>query len=780
MGFDTETGVEDTIFDSLHNIIRPLITYDGSRVVWSCGESNEVFIINWDGTGRRKLGDGIAGTLWYDEANEREYMYYAKDCELYRSYVDTAYAIYRRNLDDPSDTRKLLDPEEKGYGRCQPHFMGTTSDGEMIGMLIGWPNIRVYNAGDGYDGVTSAGCWVSMAYDTTDRLVNFNPDHNGVVVKSLRSTDDLWLCPSDGSGGHTECGVDHPKMATYHPRYLCYIDEPDDGEGTGPGLVHVAKVNTDITSIETDVQVTVGDPFPDYGRDGWPDAWIKAIAKTGMIKLESPAEGDVWEEGSEQDVTWTSQADFSHVLVHLSIDDGQSWEQIAYGANTGSLQITVPAIGFTNPTSLIKIQNAFDPEMADTSEYFTIGTGTTPPKPSINISAPHGSTTWEQGSAGAIAWSAEEIDSVTLMLTSDSGATWQALDTVDAALGTFSYTVPQNMESAGCRVVVAEFEGGVSDTSDGFFTITGQPAALSIAIVSPATGVKLPAGDSVNVEWTHTGTITSFDIGLSSDIAGSWTSPATGITGDRVRVLVPGELDSAKCCVKVAAADGSAADTVCFTAVDTSSNDTGGSAQPPAIAIIAPVAGDTWVWNTQATIEWEAPDSIDKVRISLSFDGGSTWHLSTRSDNDGAYPVGITGDLRVLSETCVLRMTAHQLGAAEFFSDTFAIDSIALQPASARPSRRIPKETRLRSVAPLADGRLELSLALAVPGAVELTLYETSGRVAARHSAAGLPAGYHDLQWQPRAHDGTPPTGGYVLRMRTGSLVVCRAIVVLR
>ncbi len=268
MGFDSNTGTETVIDDSLHNIIRPLISHDGSRIVWSSGDTGAIYIINWDGTGKRKLADGIAGALWYDQSTGNEYVLYAKNCILYRSYIDTAYAVYRLNLDDPADTVKVLDPEVHDYDRIQPHFMGTSADNRYIAVLIGWPEMRMFDWANNIPGLTGGGCWTSMPYDTVQRLVYLNSDHNGVNVQLMGSLHSLWLCPESESGSITECGIDHPRMSSWNPSYLCYIDEPDEGEGTGPGRVCVAKVSRDVEYIYKKVEVT-------DGADGWPDVWVE-------------------------------------------------------------------------------------------------------------------------------------------------------------------------------------------------------------------------------------------------------------------------------------------------------------------------------------------------------------------------------------------------------------------------------------------------------------------------------------------------------------------------
>ena len=68
MGFDSDDGKgERTVLGDRRSYHKPKLTSRADRIVFSSfmipGPS-ETFIVNWDGTGLRKLADGFALTLW--------------------------------------------------------------------------------------------------------------------------------------------------------------------------------------------------------------------------------------------------------------------------------------------------------------------------------------------------------------------------------------------------------------------------------------------------------------------------------------------------------------------------------------------------------------------------------------------------------------------------------------------------------------------------------------------------------------------------------------------
>ncbi len=76
IGFDSQDGRgERAILGDVQNYAKPLFTPDGKRVVYSDRYGKEVFVVNWDGTGQRRLGAGFAVEVWADPKSGETWVY---------------------------------------------------------------------------------------------------------------------------------------------------------------------------------------------------------------------------------------------------------------------------------------------------------------------------------------------------------------------------------------------------------------------------------------------------------------------------------------------------------------------------------------------------------------------------------------------------------------------------------------------------------------------------------------------------------------------------------
>ena len=79
MGFDSEDGKgERVILSERRSRTMPRLTPRGNRIVFSSRivpGPPEIFVVNWDGTGLRKLADGFAMALWRNPADGSDWVY---------------------------------------------------------------------------------------------------------------------------------------------------------------------------------------------------------------------------------------------------------------------------------------------------------------------------------------------------------------------------------------------------------------------------------------------------------------------------------------------------------------------------------------------------------------------------------------------------------------------------------------------------------------------------------------------------------------------------------
>ncbi|MHC4507046.1 MAG: CARDB domain-containing protein, partial [Planctomycetota bacterium] len=132
-------------------------------------------------------------------------------------------------------------------------------------------------------------------------------------------------------------------------------------------------------------------------------------------------------------------------------------------------------------------RDRFGTDTNDASDWEnTCGTGADSPTPgaanwlppTITVVSPNGGEMWCPGASETITWTSTSVPgNVDILYSTDAGSTWTPVDTNVANTGSYGWTVPVE-DSPSCLVCVEETGGaGLSDTSDGVFTIAVPPCA---------------------------------------------------------------------------------------------------------------------------------------------------------------------------------------------------------------------------------------------------------------------------------------------------------------
>jgi hypothetical protein len=265
MGFDALKGTEDTLCKTVSNYTRPLITSDGKHVVYSSTSDTTVNIIDWDGTHKRVLAKGMAGCLWVDTTNKKEYVICVKDC-----FFECKESIVRVNIYDTCDVATIITPTgavSSIYQRIHPTLLSISSDGKLMcldivqsaglktQMIISTVTKKIMAGGP----IASSAYWPSMPYDTLQRMMYFaTSTHENII--SLGLDDAKKTVPLDFCIPEEDCGVGHLKMAGYNPSLVAFVQGAQD-----IGAVVVAKFKDDYSSLvdTCTVSTTLNDGFPD-------------------------------------------------------------------------------------------------------------------------------------------------------------------------------------------------------------------------------------------------------------------------------------------------------------------------------------------------------------------------------------------------------------------------------------------------------------------------------------------------------------------------------------
>lgn len=257
IGFDTHTGVEDTIMSEVSNYQRPLINRTGCYVLYSNRTDTSVHMVDFEGVNPPvKIAHGVAGCLWYDSAADKEYAYYSDAFE-----GPSQVAVRRVNIMEPSEDNLVFNEAESLPVNGQ--WLCVSSDAVQLGCVFGWPACRTYIVDENRMRISSNGCWTSMPYDTTYRLVHLNVDHTGIIVAERPGGTTIKTEVLTGT-------INHGRLASYSVRFLMASQGMNEEGGTEGGFISLMKMDSALTTVEDTVIVT---ERLTMGGDGYPDMW---------------------------------------------------------------------------------------------------------------------------------------------------------------------------------------------------------------------------------------------------------------------------------------------------------------------------------------------------------------------------------------------------------------------------------------------------------------------------------------------------------------------------
>jgi Concanavalin A-like lectin/glucanases superfamily len=279
MGFDSADGRgERAILDSIQNYAKPLLTPDGKRVVFSDRFSKEVFVVNWDGTGRRRLGKGFAVEVWKDPQSDETWVYVCTQLGQHNSI--NFRALRRIPLDGASRWETVWDRTEISPDNFQLSADGTFAAGEFP-----WPNGGTAVLAEKTYRKRADGCWASLAPDNSGLCWVFDGPHRNVYLYP-RDCPAGWKVNINAVPGFDGYEGFHPRWSN-HVRFFCMTGpykvktNLNHIAGGGPEVeVYVGRFSDDFRTVERWARVTRN------GRgDFHPDVWI-AGGETTSIPAE--------------------------------------------------------------------------------------------------------------------------------------------------------------------------------------------------------------------------------------------------------------------------------------------------------------------------------------------------------------------------------------------------------------------------------------------------------------------------------------------------------------
>jgi hypothetical protein len=272
MGFDSHDGRgERPILAEPANYAKPLITPLGDRIVFSNHLDRSVFVVNWDGTGLRRLGEGFALATWIDPDTKQEWIYLGMD----PSPDPTTFGNVRRHRIDQWDVSEVVWDRR----RVSEDTFQVSTDGRRAGGLFPWPAAGVVELPKGAWRRMGRGCWTSLARGDRSLFWYFDGAHRNLTIVDL-DRDKRWKVNINGAPGIDGYEIYHPRW-TSHPRFLVMTGPYNVGtksnkirDGGRQVEIYLGRFNADFTAVDGWVKVTNNER-----ADFFPDAWIESSEK---------------------------------------------------------------------------------------------------------------------------------------------------------------------------------------------------------------------------------------------------------------------------------------------------------------------------------------------------------------------------------------------------------------------------------------------------------------------------------------------------------------------
>jgi len=341
------------------------------------------------------------------------------------------------------------------------------------------------------------------------------------------------------------------------------------------------------------------------------------------FNIVSPATGDNWAEGSNQNIAWTTNGSIQYVDLYYSTDNGATYNLIAdFTTNTGVFAWSLPA-GVTSATCKVAIFNSLNNDQFATSGNFTIGGGSG----TITLLQPNGGENLLGGNTYNISWNSINVNTLNIMFSKDNGNNWEYVSNVNASIGSFQWTLPY-VNSSNCLIKLIDSEDSSKfDLSNNVFSISGNYLWLT----SPNGGETFSSGSSNTITWTYSGGSNFANLYYSINNGTNWNLIAGNINkSNQYYAWTVPNLSSQNVKVKIE-------DINTPSIKDESDNFFTINGLPSSIFLTYPNGGQTFKQQQQVSIQWNSSSITSGVNLYYSSDNGLNWILieNNVNSNDG-------------------------------------------------------------------------------------------------------------------------------------------------
>lgn len=291
MALDTHDGRgERPVIATLDNYTKPLITPAGDRIVYSSRRTGEVFVVGWNGEGRRRLARGFALDVWRDPETGVEWAYIGEGDPR---ADDPAYAPIRRVQIDRPDISEIVWTAPPA---SENHFQ-VSRDGRRAGGQFPWPLCGLADLAARRWTRMGDGCWTSIAPDDSYRVWIFDGAHRNLTIVDGGTR---WTVPVNTAPGVEGLEVYHPRWSN-DVRFLVVTGPYRVGaggnriRGGGEGVeIFVGRFDDGLRTVEWEraTENDRADFFPDLWVE--PDEAARAAGSAGGAAARRAEAGAAW------------------------------------------------------------------------------------------------------------------------------------------------------------------------------------------------------------------------------------------------------------------------------------------------------------------------------------------------------------------------------------------------------------------------------------------------------------------------------------------------------
>jgi hypothetical protein len=346
-----------------------------------------------------------------------------------------------------------------------------------------------------------------------------------------------------------------------------------------------------------------------------------ALAVCPTVTLLTPAGGEVYQAGSQQNITWQSTetgtleiylfkgANYNRTIGFVPLTAGAFTWTICQETDTDSTYSIYAQVCGCGPACVFA-----------QSPPFSI-VGYTPRV--VNFTSPTAGQLVPAGSKLPVTWTTNATGTLSLTLLK-GGSTVQVVADVPAALGHYDVDICSGLGDGADYAIGAKLKDdcGLLNTASPTFAVTGSTPRPSMTLTSSFAGQTLQAGAPFTLAWTSTNPAGDVYVSLNNGADSRWLGKAPMSAG-----TLTGQI-----CSDIGNAGGyyfQLQNCYCGGCI-TAGTDTftiAGSAAPTTYALTSPQAAEVWAAGETRSIIWTTNATAGEVAVILSGSGNAPYVL---------------------------------------------------------------------------------------------------------------------------------------------------------